>query len=247
MKHFLDLGSHKFEGLRQFCQQLLMDGSWSVRCYEANPLVYKEALISAFFFKRKFRDFKFFNRAVLDRNGTVIFHCHKGAWTDSSKKEFTEGYTVGSNALENTPECDIANGRVFRIVDMEVPCVDINDILDDICKADDQAEIYIKCDIEGSEFRVLPRMLRSKYIRNVKQLYVEWHERFWYKDGMEEKLREKATYINRLRELNVEYFLHDNVITTSADATPVRQRLSRPLRRFITRMKLQHPTLFRHH
>jgi len=32
-------------------------------------------------------------------------------------------------------------------------------IINEICKNDFYAEIYIKCDIEGSEFVVLPKLL----------------------------------------------------------------------------------------
>src|SRR5258705_11998527 len=77
MKHFLDLGTHKFEGLSEFCNRLSIDQSWFVQCFEANPLVYKKALKSASRVENKFKRFNFFNYAVLDKNGAITFHCHK--------------------------------------------------------------------------------------------------------------------------------------------------------------------------
>lgn len=154
MKHFIDLGTHKFEGLNEFTEKLGIDNKWNVYCYEANPLIYDRSLLDNL--KDSYNHIEFHNLAVMDANGSITFHCHDGAWSDQSKEKYVKEYTTGSNALDQTPIYDIGNGAVFNIVDKEVDCVDINDILESICTKDPQAEIYIKCDIEGSEFVVLP-------------------------------------------------------------------------------------------
>ncbi len=248
MKHFLDLGSHEFEGLRKFCDRLSIDDSWSVYCYEANSIVYEKALESVSIFETKFHKFHFYNRAVLDKNGVITFHCHRGAWKDSAKNEFLKEYTVGSNALKHNPQCDIANGVVFDVVDMNVECIDINNILDRICDQDPMAEIYIKCDIEGSEFCVVPRLLESKHIRNIKQMYIEWHERFWHNKGMKKRIREKNSYLNRLKELKIECFATGNLTLDFETRTLNRlyRQLIKPVRRLIIRMKYQYPSIFGH-
>ena len=43
MKHYIDLGTHKFEGLQEFSEKLNIDETWSVYCYEANPFTYEKA------------------------------------------------------------------------------------------------------------------------------------------------------------------------------------------------------------
>jgi FkbM family methyltransferase len=206
MKHFIDLGTHKFEGLNEFTEKLGIDNEWNVYCYEANPLIYDRSLLDNL--KDYYNHIEFHNLAVMDANGSITFHCHDGAWSDQSKEKYVEEYTTGSNALDQTPTYDIGNGAVFNIVDKEVDCVDINDILESICAKDPQAEIYIKCDIEGSEFVVLPRILESDYLDNVKQMYIEWHERFWYNNGIEEKIKEKQVYLHHLKKAGVECFIH---------------------------------------
>lgn len=206
MKHFIDLGTHKFEGLNEFTEKLGIDNEWNVYCYEANPLIYDRSLLDNL--KDYYNHIEFHNLAVMDANGSITFHCHDGAWSDQSKEKYVEEYTTGSNALDQTPTYDIGNGAVFNIVDKEVDCVDINDILESICAKDPQAEIYIKCDIEGSEFVVLPRILESEYLDNVKQMYIEWHERFWYNNGIEEKIKEKQVYLHHLKKAGVECFIH---------------------------------------
>ena len=206
MKHFIDLGTHKFEGLNEFTEKLGIDNEWNVYCYEANPLIYDRSLLDNL--KDYYNHIEFHNLAVMDANGSITFHCHDGAWSDQSKEKYVEEYTTGSNALDQTPTYDIGNGAVFNIVDKEVDCVDINDILESICAKDPQAEIYIKFDIEGSEFVLLPRILESDYLDNVKQMYIEWHERFWYNNGIEEKIKEKQVYLHHLKKAGVECFIH---------------------------------------
>ena len=206
MKHFIDLGTHKFEGLNEFTEKLGIDNEWNVYCYEANPLIYDRSLLDNL--KDYYNHIEFHNLAVMDANGSITFHCHDGAWSDQSKEKYVEEYTTGSNALDQTPTYDIGNGAVFNIVAKGVDCVDINDILESICAKDPQAEIYIKCDIEGSEFVVLPRILESDYLDNVKQMYIEWHERFWYNNGIEEKIKEKQVYLHHLKKAGVECFIH---------------------------------------
>lgn len=206
MKHFIDLGTHKFEGLTEFTEKLGIDNEWNVYCYEANPLIYDLNLLDNL--KDSYNHIEFHNLAVMDANGSIAFHCHDGAWSDQSKEKYVKEYTTGSNALDQTPTYDIGNGAVFNIVDKEVDCVDINDILESICTKDPQAEIYIKCDIEGSEFVVLPRIIESDYLDNIKQMYIEWHERFWYNNGIEEKIKEKQVYLHHLKKAGVECFIH---------------------------------------
>jgi len=208
MKHFLDLGTHRFEGLLEFTEKLNINKDWNVYCYEANPVIYEKALETLDDIKDNYNNIDFNNLAVMDQDGSITFHCHDGAWSDTSKEKYVEDYTSGSNALDQTPAYDIGNGAVFNIVDREVDCIDIDLILSSICSIDPQAEIYIKCDIEGSEFVVLPRIIESDYLNNIKQIYIEWHERFWYNNGMEEKIKEKQVYLHHLKKAGIECFIH---------------------------------------
>lgn len=142
----------------------------------------------------------------MNYTGAICFNSHDGAWLNGA---FVSDYTMGSNCLDINPNYDAGNGAIFNIVPQETACMDIEELVSSIVLNDTAAEIYIKCDIEGSEFVVLPKLIASNYIRNVKTIYIEWHERFWY--GTEEyikKINEKNIIIEKFKNLGIETFTH---------------------------------------
>ncbi len=205
----IDLRTHKIEGLEEFNGKLGIDKEWSVYCFEPNSDTYNSSLPLVDNIKDKYLSFVHKNVAVMDYNGTMKFNVHKGAWKDGSKTKYISGYTTMSKALDINPEFDTGNGVVFDIVE-EVICISILDIIESISKNDNNPEIYIKYDIEGSEFKVLPKLLDLKHVKNIKQIYIEWYERFWYADNSKYKeiCNEKILIINK--SLNWEF----NVIHT---------------------------------
>jgi FkbM family methyltransferase len=211
MKHFLDLGAHKLEGLKEFTQRLNIDKSWKVYSYEPNILIQEETKKVVEEIKNNYKSLEFYDKAVMDESGVITFNCHKGAWKNQDKSEYWDGYTTGSNAMETNPIIDIGNGVLFDTVKYDVECVAIDDILEGICSKDPDAEIYIKCDIEGSEFVVLPRIIESEYAKNIVEIYIEWHERMWYHEGeigILAKQKEKSVYIANLKKIGINCFVH---------------------------------------
>jgi FkbM family methyltransferase len=209
MKHFIDLGTHKFEGLSEFTEKLKIDNDWFVYCYEPNSSIYNDALTVLDIIKPKYKQLEFHNLAVMDYNGEIIFNKHKGAWRDANKSEYISGYTTGSNSLDLNPSYDSGNGVVFDVEQENVKCIDIYDILSKIVSVDNNPEIYIKCDIEGSEFKVLPKLIDSPFINFVKAIYIEWHERFWYNTSeYKNKINEKLNILKKFNESRIPNFTH---------------------------------------
>tara|TARA_Y100001938_G_C8077352_1_gene426913 strand:+ start:652 stop:1290 length:639 start_codon:yes stop_codon:yes gene_type:complete len=211
MKHFLDMGAHKLEGLKEFTEKLSIDKEWKVYSYEPNIFIQEATRKVLEEIRDNYKSLEFFNKAIMDEEGYLIFNCHKGSWKDHKKDEYWERMTTGSNALDVNPEYDIGNGVVFDCERYEVECVDIEDILKSICTEDPDAEIWIKCDIEGSEFVVLPRIIESEYVSHIKEMYIEWHERMWYhegREGIQAKVKERQLYTANLNKLGITCHVH---------------------------------------
>ena len=211
MKHYIDLGTHKFEGLQEFSEKLNIDETWSVYCYEANPFTYEKAQEYREEYEKKYVKFVFENKAVLDENGFITFHAHKGAWWTGDDNRYDEKWDWASNALDKPPVYDTGNGTLFDTVDCSVPALDIRNIFDPIFEEDSEAEVYIKCDIEGSEFAVLPRLLESPNANKIKKIFIEWHERFWRTNNSgeyEERVAEKMEIIKKMKSLGIECYTH---------------------------------------
>ena len=211
MRHFIDLGTHRFEGLNEFIEKLSLDKNDNIYCYEPNKNIYELSRENNKneYYENKFNSFKHYNLAVIDYSGKISFNSHNGAWSNSDKNSYIESYTCGSNCLGINPSYDSGNGVVFDIVSYECDCVDIDEIISSIVLNDNNAEIFIKCDIEGSEFIVLPKLIKSKYINHIKNIYIEWHERFWYDTNeYQNKINERNNIISDFNNLNIATFVH---------------------------------------
>lgn len=117
---------------------------------------------------------------------------------------YLDNYRGGSNALNFNPTFDINNGAKFNIKKEITECIDIKDVLKEIADKYPECEIYIKIDIEGSEFKVIPEIFKSNDVKNIKEVYVEWHERYF-------KLTNQYSYICNLKKELIQQFADFNI------------------------------------
>lgn len=148
---FIDLGSHEGQGLSKMIDYLDIDDSWEIYAFEPNSLV--GDITSDF----PNHTVNFFKKAAWTRNGRAIFNRY-GA----------EGKSQGS-LLEET---DGGKGYGDYFDYEVVPCVDLWGFIKSL---DASKDIYIKMDIEWSEYEVLTRMLEMGWPRNIRKMWLQWH------------------------------------------------------------------------
>jgi len=182
MKTFLDFGTNCFEGLDYFTEILDINSQWAVQCYEADPFIFSKTFGSRNF--DKFKSFSHQNLAIFDACENITINCVKSVRL-KGHTGYQDGIYLGdfggSSLIDRSKETG-AN-TINETVKAIVRGVDVNSIIHDIVKHDAKAQIYIKCDIEGSEYSVLTRILSSPHLKNLQCIYVEWHSRFFAEDA----------------------------------------------------------------
>jgi FkbM family methyltransferase len=178
MKIFYDLGTHLFEGLREFDKIFHFDRSWKIHAFEANPYTFKKAsqmLVTDEWLSSL--DISLHHGAVSDQEGTTQFECYY----DIEKGDYVD---VGSttNTLRHDYFKDIHKDMYSDMGDEychveQIPTVCFSEFIDKNTNYGD--EVYIKMDIEGSEFVTLTKMIHNNTHTLAKVMFIEWHERFW--------------------------------------------------------------------
>ena len=205
-KIFLDLGANRLQGLTQFKQNIGIDDSWVVLCYEPNKEVYEAAVryvncktnpLSDFL---SYPNFKIENKAVSNKTGieeiknVVEYTVENKTWLGDA----------GSSTLLNNINWHHQNTKYKT---ENISTVDINEVLTNLIEQwGVNTEIYIKMDIEGYEYKVVRRMLSSQHLNNIKQIYIEWHPHFF--EDIIEKKAEAFDLIRSFFGKGLQSFMH---------------------------------------
>lgn len=202
MKYFLDFGTHYFHGTihengilsferRGFFGQT-QPYEWRVSTFEPSPYAFEANKQHLPSIASRFNRLDAYQAAIADFDGTMEF-------------KWCPGNEAGSNCLKQAiAEVDESGAEIHM-----VPAIDVKRLVEEIVAEDKEAFIVIKCDIEGAEFSVLPRLLDAKCVReSVKEVFVEWHDRFWAdKPNHQEILRKKAIIKESCQESGI--VIHD--------------------------------------
>jgi len=151
-KVFLDMGMHNQQGLYSFITNpdVGINDKWDIYCFEPNPLVGNENNINI-----PVLNINIIRKAVWTKNGTVKF----GLYGDGTSQGSLIEETRGSEKYHDHHD------------DIEVECLDIYEFIQNLGDVD----LYIKMDIEWSEYTVIEYMLSNGWPLNIKEMWVEWH------------------------------------------------------------------------
>ena len=165
MKILVDCGANKGQGFGVLTKKLNIDNSWKVILFEPN-IQCVEILTNQNFGEHV----TIFQKAVFDKNTKLEFKTSKTNNTSKCGTLHSEYYGSRSGAY-------IHEGG-WKDSSTVVDCVDIVDIIHPLVGN----EIYLKLDIEGSEYEVLERLINTSLIHHIKTLYVEFHDRYMKED-----------------------------------------------------------------
>lgn len=202
---FLDFGANTFQGLRYFGQQLAMGSDWSCIAYEANPFIYQRALGQVEAVKKELglASLELYPYAVAARDGETEMSCILGELDADGKIGLISDFG-GSSIIQREDE---RFNRQLASTKETVHCVDVNKIMSQIALVSPGVQVHIKCDIEGAEYDVIPRLLESSHLGMLKSAYIEWHPRYW--PETKQLMRAKAeALMEELRCRGVQVFRH---------------------------------------
>jgi FkbM family methyltransferase len=155
-KILIDCGGNLGQGFDDLKDKLNIDNSWDVIVFEPNPNCYNSLL-------GKFSGTNVIvkNQAVHNENGSINFYI-------PSSDMYSVGGTINSD-FHNSLFEGTYDGSI------EVETIDLSEYVKTLIP---DYEIYLKLDIEGSEYDVLEHMINEKTIDSIKKLFVEFHNQY---------------------------------------------------------------------
>jgi FkbM family methyltransferase len=172
----IDLGSHRGEGLREILtNHLSIDADWEIHAFEPNPLIDP--------------------REYLDTLDCDVTFYRSAAWINDGSIEFDlygeDGVSQGALIRETGGGKEYADFHGASFVE----CINF---LDFLSQFDDSDNLFIKMDIEWSEYAILDKMLEAGWPYNIKKLWVEFHGK--HQSEMQSKIHNLS---NRIKDKGV--------------------------------------------
>jgi FkbM family methyltransferase len=147
---FVDMGAHEQQGLGQFIPMLDINSSWEIHCFEPNSILSLD---------NRFPNLNvtMHNKAVWKEDGVVHLNLY------GADRKSQGSIVVGSEGSDVLID-------LYDVI--KIPSIDAYEFLKTFNENDN---IYIKMDIEWSEYDVLEHILNKGWLKNIKGIWVEWH------------------------------------------------------------------------
>ena len=172
---FLDCGTHLCEGLIDFYNRGIIDDTYEIHTFEANPACNIEERI-----KQLPLNITPYNKAVWVENGFVYFN------QEHHKKYNTGSPSDGYSDIDGWASSVDGIGFYYQGYEdkIKIPSINFSKFVLDL---PEDSHIICKMDIEGSEFPVLRHMLQENSINRIKDIYIEFHERYMPTESVQSK------------------------------------------------------------
>jgi FkbM family methyltransferase len=163
---FLDCGTHLCEGLINFYNTGIIDNTFEIHTFEANPACNIEDRL-----KQLPLNIIPYNKAVWIEDGYVYFN------QENHQKSRTGSPTDGYSDIDGWGSSvdGIGFNHAGYDTKVKIPSINFSKFVNEL---PEDSNIICKMDIEGSEYSVLRHMIKEKTISKIKELYIEFHERF---------------------------------------------------------------------
>jgi FkbM family methyltransferase len=190
MNIFLDLGSHKGEGLLEFLESGIIDNTYNIFCFEASPHLntFEEIKNKIKHIPGLINNVKFENAAIWIEDGEMTFNDRKDM----------AGHLINSNFNYFQKEED------YNIIN--VKSINFSNLLKTLPV---DSNIVCKMDIEGSEFSVLRHIIDNNTIKLINKIYIEFHpeEIHDVKGTKNEDINSVLKIVEDIKKLGVEVYI----------------------------------------
>ena len=162
---YLDCGGHHGEGLLEFVDKYKMDKSWIIETFEPNPACNYSGRVSHLDLNIIIHE-----KAVWVYDGVIMFS------QENHEKSKSKSPTDGKSNIDGWGSVISELGSTHLLhcePPIEVECMDLSKVLEKYDK--ETHNVIVKLDIEGAEYKVLRHLLSNGTIKNISELYVEWH------------------------------------------------------------------------
>jgi hypothetical protein len=190
MNIFLDLGSHKGEGLLEFLESKIIDDTYDIFCFEASPHL------------NTFEEIKNKTKHIPGLIDKVKFE-NAAIWIEDDEMTFNDrkdmaGHLINSNFNYFQKEED------YNIIN--VKSINFSNLLKTLPV---DSNIVCKMDIEGSEFSVLRHIIDNNTIKLINKIYIEFHpeEIHDVKGTKNEDINSVLKIVEDIKKLGVEVYI----------------------------------------
>lgn len=172
---FLDCGTHLCEGLYDFYEKEIIDNTFEIHSFEANPACYATERVKNFPLNVTLHE-----KAVWISDGYILFNQenHKYSNSGSPADGVSDIDGWGSSVY------DIGLNHPGYVTPIPVESIDFSKFIGDF---PDNSNVICKMDIEGSEFAVLRKLIADKSINKINKIYVEFHQHLMPTESLESR------------------------------------------------------------